>query len=416
MDVAVVQSGSGFRISSDQSAVLERTIKAGFPWLLFPAGLESDFLRACEARRFLVMVVAGLSAIALFGFMLLADYLLSPGALSLAVVLRLLVFPLCILCGLYVLRRLRMPALNEWMVAVSGILAAVLEALILLDSAGSWGVARVVELNLLVVFTCCIARFWPAVLMALVSCAIHGHVVTTMPDETGMLPFVCTLLLISSTAFVLYGNYRLEHDERMAFLMDTREQALNEALSEAHERLMRMATTDALTKVANRRYFETFLGECWQCAQAQGRTLSLIMVDVDYFKPYNDRYGHQAGDRCLVAVAEALGACIRRPGDLVARWGGEEFAVVLMDADAEVAAAAAERIRQAVAALHIPHGTSSCADHVTVSGGRATCRPEQGMNWSHLVNLADAALYRAKSAGRNRVDVEGQGDVATTTH
>lgn len=416
MEVAVVQSGSGLRMSSDQSAVLEGTIKAGFPWLMFPAELEACFLSACEVRRFLIMVVAGLSAITLFGCMLLADYLLSPGALPRAVLLRLVVFPMGILCGLYVLRRLRMPALNEWMVAVSGILAAVLEALILLDSAGAWGVARVVELNLLVVFTCCIARFWPAVLMALVSGAIHGHVVVTMPDETGMLPFVSTLLLISSTAFVLYGNYRLEHDERMAFLMDTREQALNEALAEAHERLTRMATTDALTKVANRRYFETFLEECWQCAQTQGRTLSLIMLDVDYFKPYNDRYGHQAGDRCLLAVAEALGACIRRPGDLVARWGGEEFAVVLMDADADVAAAAAERIREAVAALRIPHGASRCADHVTVSGGRATLRPDRGMDWSHLVNLADAALYRAKSAGRNCVYDGEQGDVATTAH
>jgi len=211
------------------------------------------------------------------------------------------------------------------------------------------------------------------------------------------------LLMVTSTAFMLYGNYKLEHDERMAFLLDAREQALNAELTVTHERLTRMATTDALTNVANRRYFESFLSECWQRAQAQRRVLSLMVLDVDYFKLYNDRYGHQAGDRCLVGVAQALTSSIRRPGDLVARWGGEEFVIVMMDTDADAAAAVAERIREAVAQLDLLHEGSRCAPRVTVSGGHATIRPDAHSQWEQLVQMADDALYQAKAAGRNRI-------------
>jgi diguanylate cyclase (GGDEF)-like protein len=391
------------RQESDQSDLVDRTIAEGFPWMTFPRELEERFLQEGEAKRFLIMVVAGLSAVVLFAGMLIADFLMARDQLHEALIVRLGVFPPIIVAGMVVLRRLRIPALNEWGVTGAGLLAGLLQGWIMLQGSQSWSVARVVELNIIVVYTCAIARFWPGVLSAILNFGIHGYVVTHMPDITGMLAFNTTLLMMTCTAFVLYGTYKQEHDERMAFLLDARERALNAELTEAHERLTRMATTDALTGVANRRYFEDFISECWGRAREQRRSLSFIILDVDFFKPYNDRYGHQAGDRCLVGVAQALKTCIRRPGDLVARWGGEEFVIVMMDADADAAAAAAERIREAVAGLGLVHEASRCAPHVTVSGGRATIRPGVHDEWTDLVQQADDALYRAKAAGRNRV-------------
>jgi diguanylate cyclase (GGDEF)-like protein len=402
---AVLTSNSKPRVASDLAALLDRTIASGFPLLTFPKELEDRFVEEGESKRFLAIVVAGICAIVVFGGMLAADIMMTPETVAFAAKLRWGVFPPAVVIGLVVLSKLRMPSVNEWMIAIAGIVATLLEAAIILSGKEGWSVARVVEMNIVVVYACAIARFWPAVTAGIASLFVHGYLVTHMPDETGVLVFNTTLMALTCTVFVLYGNYKLEHDERMAFLLDAREEALNAELSVAHERLRRMATTDMLTDLANRRYFEEFLTECWARAHEQHRVLSLIILDIDYFKPYNDRYGHQAGDQCLIKVGQVLRTCIRRPGDLVARWGGEEFVVVLMDADVDAAAAAAERIRLAVAALELPHEGSACASHVTISGGRATVRPATGDSSQNLINLADEALYRAKAAGRNRVYV-----------
>lgn len=404
--VAALQSANRGQVP-DQAELVDQAIAQGFALLSFPRDLETLFLQDGEARRFLMMVVAGLFAIGVFGAMLAADYMMTPEVMPVAIVLRGAVFPPFIVLGLFVARKLRLPAVNEWLIALAGLVAAVIEAAIMMSSHSPWAFARVVELNIVIVYTCAIARFWPAATVAAAVALLHLYLVSTMPDVTGLLVGSTTLLLAASIVFVLYGNYRLEHNERMAFLLQAREQALHSALTAAHERLTRMATTDALTDVANRRYFETFLGECWSRAQQQDLCLSLIIVDIDYFKPYNDHYGHQAGDKCLISVAQALRACIRRPNDLLARWGGEEFVIVMMDADADAAAAAAERIRLAVAGLGLVHEASGCAPFVTVSGGWATCRPSAHelaqTSQDELVQLADEALYRAKSGGRNRV-------------
>lgn len=393
------------RLVPEQADLVDQTIARGFALLMFPKALEERFLSEGEARRFLMMVVAGLAGVILFGGLAIADYLMTPQVLPQSLLVRWGIFPPVVVGGLYILRRWRMPRLNEWLVAATGVLAALLQAWIYLSAPGPWSAARIVELNIIIVYTCAIARFWPAVTGGVAILMLHSYLAMVLPDGTGIIPFNASLLTLTTTVFTLYGNYKLEHAERMAFLLDAREQALNAQLGQAHDRLKRMATTDTLTNVANRRYFEEFLSECWTRAQAQQRALSLIVIDIDYFKPYNDRYGHQAGDRCLIEVAKALKTCIRRPNDLVARWGGEEFVVVLMDADVDAAAAAAERIRLAVSGMNLPHEGSLCAPHVTVSGGRASIRPGMHMNPSRLIDLADAALYRAKAAGRNRIYV-----------
>ena len=163
------------------------------------------------------------------------------------------------------------------------------------------------------------------------------------------------------------------------------------------------ASFDALTGIANRRRFDESLRTEWRRAARNIMPLSLLMFDVDHFKPYNDHYGHGAGDDCLRHIGEALQRAELRPGDFVARYGGEEFAVILPSCHSAGARAIAERIRVVIEGLQIQHEHSSCAPVVTVSIGCATQKPAQGGDVSGLFLAADMALYRAKQEGRNRV-------------
>jgi two-component system sensor histidine kinase ChiS len=182
-------------------------------------------------------------------------------------------------------------------------------------------------------------------------------------------------------------------------------QQVEQNLQLANQELQRLATIDELTQVANRRYFDQQLQQEWQRLKREQHPLSLILFDVDYFKRYNDCYGHQAGDMCLMQVAQTAQAMVNRPADLVARYGGEEFAVVLPKTDQHGAITIAECIRQAVRALAIPHTQSAVAEIVTISLGVATVIPTSANFHTTLIALADQALYAAKQQGRDRYSV-----------
>ncbi|MBA5687905.1 diguanylate cyclase [Rugamonas apoptosis] len=166
--------------------------------------------------------------------------------------------------------------------------------------------------------------------------------------------------------------------------------------------LQAMAFADGLTGVANRRLFDdTAKAECRRCARS-GKPLAMLMIDVDFFKRYNDHYGHQAGDECLKRVALTLKDNLKRPHDLVARYGGEEFACMLPDTDEAGAMTVAEQLRLAIAALAIAHADSLIAPHVTISVGVAVLRPQPDDDCGALLRQADQALYQAKHEGRDR--------------
>ena len=190
-----------------------------------------------------------------------------------------------------------------------------------------------------------------------------------------------------------------EHVHREQALKD-----LNLRLDEANTELSRLSDTDALTGLANRRQFDRRLAE--ECARAarHGTPLALLMLDVDHFKRYNDLRGHPAGDACLRRVAETLRTSSRRSADLVARVGGEEFAVLMPHHTAEEAAMQAERIAAALQAAALPHGDSPVSEWVTLSiGGAQVAAPGTAHSAAELLRQADVALYAAKQAGRNRV-------------
>jgi diguanylate cyclase (GGDEF)-like protein len=181
-------------------------------------------------------------------------------------------------------------------------------------------------------------------------------------------------------------------------------QRLNAELDTANRRLAELSETDALTGIANRRQFDRRLAEEWLRALRHGLPLALLLIDVDHFKRFNDRHGHPAGDACLRRIAGLLVRRARRPDELVARFGGEEFVVLLPHTDAEDARVQAERCRDAIDGAAIPHDDSPLGPSVTLSIGIATIPVDADEHDpQQLVRLADAALYRAKREGRHRV-------------
>jgi diguanylate cyclase (GGDEF)-like protein len=217
------------------------------------------------------------------------------------------------------------------------------------------------------------------------------------------IPFMITSTPLSSLDASTIGLVETFTDITERKNAEAKLQLANRELEAANRELERLATEDGLTALSNRRHFDACLGKEWRRLARENEPISLIMTDVDFFKRYNDYYGHQAGDACLKSVAEVVQKRMRRAGDLCARYGGEEFAVILPATDLEGGMHVAEMIRQDLARLRIPHGNSSVAPYVTLCCGVASIIPKAQVNPQILIEKADQALYRAKLEGRNRV-------------
>jgi diguanylate cyclase (GGDEF)-like protein len=211
--------------------------------------------------------------------------------------------------------------------------------------------------------------------------------------------FILTLCVVGIGFAVLLNELQARERD-----LETRVRERTRELEKSNSLLAAMSTTDGLTGIANRRRFDEMLVSEWNRCRRAGQVLTLAMLDVDLFKQYNDRYGHQAGDDALRAVAAELTAHIRRNSDFVARYGGEEFAVIAQSDDVAHAPAMADMIRQAIVALGIAHAGSPFGV-LTISVGVASMIPGEDDLPVDLMRMADAALYRAKRSGRNRVQV-----------
>lgn len=174
-------------------------------------------------------------------------------------------------------------------------------------------------------------------------------------------------------------------------------------LKRARDLLEQTASIDALTGIGNRRRFDTALANEWKRAVRSHLPFSLAILDVDFFKFYNDTYGHARGDECLRAVAHALAGVVHRAGDVVARYGGEELALILPDTDAHGAVALLRRVLDGVRDLRLEHKASKCSNHVSLSGGAVTAMAADDDGAARLVEAADKVLYEAKQSGRNRI-------------
>ncbi|NJL90912.1 MAG: diguanylate cyclase [Coleofasciculaceae cyanobacterium SM2_1_6] len=176
-------------------------------------------------------------------------------------------------------------------------------------------------------------------------------------------------------------------------------------LRELNLELKKLANLDGLTQVANRRRFDDYFLQEWSRAMREGQWLSLILCDVDYFKPYNDHYGHLAGDDCLQRVAQTMNDHVQRPADLVARYGGEEFVVLLPNTSSGGAEQVARNLQSRIQSLRLPHAQSTVKPYVTMSLGVASVIPRANLSPEDLISAADQALYQAKHQGRDRVVV-----------
>jgi len=194
-----------------------------------------------------------------------------------------------------------------------------------------------------------------------------------------------------------------EIDALVGFMFDISERKrTEERLAEMQRELERLSLSDSLTGVGNRRMFDTVMGREWASAAASGKPLSLVMVDIDFFKSYNDYYGHLQGDECLKRIACVLGDAAG-PNAFLSRFGGEEFVLVLPETDADAAVRVAERCRMLIADEAIAHLRSPHGQLVTASFGVGTVAPNEGIDITAFINLTDAQLYQAKEQGRNRI-------------
>lgn len=240
-----------------------------------------------------------------------------------------------------------------------------------------------------------------------------------MPGMTGLQ--VCEAIknnpITANTAVIFVTAHFDEEQEAQGFQLGavdyihkpinsiiTTARVKNQLLLKRQSDILRaIALLDGLTGLANRRQFERSLPESWRHCIRHNKPLSLVMLDVDFFKRYNDTYGHQEGDDCLRSVAQAIHATALRPYDLVARYGGEEFVCILPDTDSEGAVSIAQKMILAVQALAIEHSDSSISSTVTISAGVATILPTLDETWEPVLKEADMQLYQAKESGRNQV-------------
>jgi diguanylate cyclase (GGDEF)-like protein len=370
-----------------------RQLRAGFPWLTFDPQLEPEYRRAhFDENLPHTRVNLCLAALITIAFAAVESMVLGPQLNRIPSIVHMLVIIPTLLIGLassFSPQRHRIyPPLMMIAATVLGLGVAAIQIIAALG-----GVPTLFPcLMLTVIFIYFMGGliFYHAVaanVIVMLAYIAAGTELQLPSREFGY----DALAMIAANLFGASVVYMHEKTSRMRFL----EACL----------LREMVARDGLTGIQNRRMFDQHIERVWQQAVREEERVAVLLVDVDCFKDYNDRYGHQAGDECLRAVAVSLSQCARRPLDFVARYGGEEFAVVLYEASREYVAEVLTRIQRSIAELNIPHDASRVASRLTVSIGAAFILPTSSRTHDGLIQLADEALYTAKEQGRNQVVV-----------
>jgi diguanylate cyclase (GGDEF)-like protein len=396
---------------ADEASLLEceselrSLIERGFRFLRFPARLEKLFAEHDNPRRRKRYLILGLISVLIYDFYCLSDMIVLRDIYQTAWLIRLgIVTPLMIsfLLMIYFRKCVRM---TEALIGAIVVLTSLSILIMLMLSADPNEIHYHTGIIIIIIFgnIVVVMRFATALVCSIIVQALYSTmlpVATTMPFEA-----VSNHSLVLATAIImsLMGNYQMEAELRRVFLVSLLNRFESIKLARSNRALEELSVSDPLTGLYNRRYFDAALEREWRASQRSMETISLLYLDIDNFKPFNDTYGHTAGDRCLVLVAAIISSTVRRPYDVCARYGGEEFVVLLPKTDIGKAAAMAEKIRMEVASMRMPHQKSDIAPYVTISIGVAGGVPGSMSGPDSLVAVADNAMYAAKRDGRDRV-------------
>jgi diguanylate cyclase (GGDEF)-like protein len=367
--------------------------------MYFPAPLEALFEHETQVARSNHLVTVGIIWTILgilYAFFPAAPAQREFGVLSLDQLVRVgIVTPILIAVTLAIWWGVR-PFLREFLMMFANIIApASIILLVTLAQGGDPGAVRgALTIVLLFITVVVRLRFWFATVACLTLVGVQvGAPAVLATQVPGSVP-----LVLATISAALIANYALERESRANYLQQLRSRIQGAKLATLVDQLHDLSQRDALTGLSNRRALDSLLNELCE----HGDPFSVIMVDVDFFKAFNDHYGHQVGDDCLRRVAAMLRASLRRTTDRVARIGGEEFAVVLPHTRLEDARIMAERMRKSILDLRIPHAGAPPDNIVSISAGVSEARTRATPG--EVVSAADKALYLAKSAGRNRVE------------
>jgi diguanylate cyclase (GGDEF)-like protein len=370
-----------------------RQLRAGFPWLTFNPELETEFRCAHFDENLLhTRVNFCLAVVITIAFSAMESIVLGPELNRIPSMIHLLVIIPILLVGLastFSARRHRIyPPLA---VVASTLLGLGVGAIQIIATQGGVSILfPCLMLTIIFIYFMGGLIFYHAVAANAIVMFVYLAVGTALRLPGREFAYDA-MAMVAANLFGASVVYMHEKTSRMRFL----EACL----------LREMVARDGLTGIQNRRMFDQHIQRVWQQAVREEERVAVLLADIDCFKDYNDRYGHQAGDECLRAVAVSLSQCARRPLDFVARYGGEEFALVLYEASREYVAEVLTRIQRSIAELNIPHEASRVASRLTVSIGAAFILPTSNRTHDGLIQLADEALYSAKEQGRNRVVV-----------
>jgi len=375
-----------------RDAALRKQLHKGFAWLHFDGDIERAF-RAHFADRQLVpgRLIVGLASV-IFAIFAAHDLLVYPSPFGGLAFLIQALFIAPALIGVLVASYIEPLPRRIGGLAWVALIAASVGLLTIIVQAYRHGIDYPYHgllLILMAAYFVTAIRFYQASAfgVGVMAAYLAGTIATGQPPA---LIVEGTLYLGSANILGMMANYATEHAERFSYL--------------SSEILRSEANRDGLTGLHNRRFLEEQLPRLWRHAQRDRARLGFALVDVDYFKTYNDVYGHLAGDDCLKAIADALRGEARRPLDMVVRYGGEEFLLVWYGLEPpEIVSEMADNARRAVENLRLPHAASAVSPHVTVSAGAVSAVPGTDKSPERAIENADAALYEAKAHGRNRV-------------
>jgi len=377
--------------------------------------MEARFVASRKEARLNHHLISGAVALVIYNVFLLVDPILVPDAVELGWRVRLLYFTppaLLLLVGSTAFKKdvLSLPGwFIDTVVMFTGIGAGISMLYIVACSQSPLATTYYAGLIPIVIYGNLVQRFtfmYAAAFSAFTCGMLIGRVLYAgrPPGSFGWeMELALVMLVLLITAYTLVMNYRLELEERRRFAGSDRAQGLRDALEASRKAYARLSRLDGLTGLPNRRDFEEHLAQTWREHQITQQALALCLIDVDHFKAYNDRHGHPAGDQCLKLISQAMASAVSGGGAQLARWGGEEFIVLLPWATEASARRLADSLQQAVSGLSLRHEASPSGARVSISLGLCLVTPGQaGVTIDRTISMADEALYRAKRQGRDR--------------